>query len=75
MDKACQNPVRDHGQYDIAQQSLLKGKESDMSNRGDDNVPASQCVDSLIDLYEAWSKPEEADKRRARLPQTDAAGE
>ncbi len=27
---------------------------------------------NLIELYEAWGKPEEAEKWRAKLPQTEA---
>ncbi len=30
---------------------------------------------NLIDLYEAWGKPKEAEKRRAKLPQTETADE
>jgi hypothetical protein len=28
----------------------------------------------LIELYEAWDKPEKAEQWRAKLPQTDAVG-
>jgi hypothetical protein len=30
---------------------------------------------NLIELYEAWGKPEEAEKWRAKLPQTEAVRE
>jgi hypothetical protein len=30
---------------------------------------------NLIALYEAWNKPEEAEKWRAKLPQTEALRE
>jgi hypothetical protein len=30
---------------------------------------------NLIEIYEAWSKPEKAQKRRAKLPQTEAVEE
>jgi hypothetical protein len=29
------------------------------------------CADALIELYEAWDKPEKADEWRAKLPQTE----
>jgi hypothetical protein len=29
----------------------------------------------LLDLYEAWNKPEEAEKRRAKVPQMEAVDE
>jgi len=31
----------------------------------------SQLLDNLIDLYEAWGKPEDAEKWRAKLPTTE----
>jgi len=30
------------------------------------------AVPRLIDLYEAWNKPEKAEKWRAKLPKTEA---
>jgi len=30
---------------------------------------------NLIELYEAWSKPEKAEEQRAKLPQTEAVEE
>ena len=35
----------------------------------------SQSRYTLIELYEAWNKPEEAEKWRAKLVQTKAADE
>jgi len=29
-------------------------------------------MNNLINLYEAWSKPEKAEEWRAKLPQTEA---
>jgi hypothetical protein len=34
-----------------------------------------ESLDNLIDLYEAWDKPEKANEWRAKLPQTEAAEE
>jgi hypothetical protein len=32
-------------------------------------------MNNLIDLYEAWNKPEEAEKWRTKLPQIEAVEE
>jgi len=32
-----------------------------------------EFLNNLIDLYEAWGKPEKADEWRAKLPQTEAS--
>jgi len=32
-------------------------------------------LNNLIDLYEAWNKPEKAEEWRAKLPQTEAIDE
>jgi hypothetical protein len=37
------------------------------------NTPKSHS--SLIQLYEAWDKPEKAEEWRAKLPQTEAVKE
>jgi hypothetical protein len=34
-----------------------------------------ESLDNLIDLYEAWDKPEKANEWRAKLPQTEAEEE
>jgi len=33
------------------------------------------CCRGLIDLYEVWNKPEEAEEWRAKLAQTEAVNE
>jgi len=33
--------------------------------------PTLKSLDKLIDLYEAWNKPEKAEEWRAKLPQTE----
>jgi hypothetical protein len=37
---------------------------------GDNHPHTLESWNNLIDLYEAWNKSEEADKWRAKLPQT-----
>jgi len=39
---------------------------------GDTHPHTLQSLNNLIDLYEAWNKPEKAEKWRAKLPQTEA---
>jgi hypothetical protein len=34
-----------------------------------------EFINNLIDLYEAWGKPEKAEKWRTKLPQTKAVDE
>jgi len=34
-----------------------------------------ESINNLIDLNEAWNKQEEAEKRRAKLPHTEAVEE
>jgi hypothetical protein len=38
---------------------------------GDTHTHARESVKNLIDLYETWNKPEEADKWRAKLPEKE----
>jgi hypothetical protein len=42
---------------------------------GDDHLDTSESSNNLIKLYEAWNKPEEAAKWRAKPPQTEAVRE
>jgi hypothetical protein len=35
----------------------------------------NKIVNNLIELYEAWGKPEQAEKWRAKLPKTEAVEE
>jgi hypothetical protein len=42
----------------------------------DDTHPhTKESVNNLIDLYEAWNKPDKAEEWRAKLPQTEAERE
>jgi hypothetical protein len=34
-----------------------------------------QSLNNLIELYEAWGKPEKAEEWRAKLPETEAVEE
>jgi hypothetical protein len=39
---------------------------------GDTYPHTQQSLNNLINLYEAWNKPKEAQKWRAKLPKTEA---
>jgi hypothetical protein len=49
---------------------LCEAREDRRLNLGDTHPLTLQLWNNLIDLYEAWNKPEEAEKWRAKLPQT-----
>ena len=42
---------------------------------GDYHPDTLESWKNLIDLYEAWGKPEKAEEWRSKLTQTEAAGE
>jgi hypothetical protein len=42
---------------------------------GDTHPHTLQSWNNLIELYEAWNKPEKANQWRAKLPQTAAVQE
>jgi serine/threonine protein kinase len=66
---ACQAYSR--GQYRYAEQMLIKALESSLLLRDDDSERAA-CIEDLIEVYEAWDKPEEIEKWRAKLPHKQA---
>ena len=38
---------------------------------GDDHPYTVNFINNLVQLYEAWGKPEKAEEWRAKLPQTE----
>jgi len=42
---------------------------------GDSHPHTLESKNNLIDLYEAWNKPEDAEKWRTNLPKTEATTE
>jgi hypothetical protein len=42
---------------------------------GDTHPHTLESLNNLIELYEAWGKPEKAEEWRAKLPQTKATDE
>jgi tetratricopeptide (TPR) repeat protein len=53
-------------QYGHAEQVLIKALESSPLLRADDSERAA-CIEDLIEVYEAWNKPEKVNEWRAKL--------
>ena len=60
-------------QYEEAEPLLIEAIQGRRLKLGYTHPHTLESWKNLIDLYEAWNKPEEAAKWRARLPQTEAA--
>jgi hypothetical protein len=54
----------------IVQVDVVLGNRQKKSD--EDRPHTQQSIENLIELYEAWGKPEEAEKWRAELSQTEA---
>jgi tetratricopeptide (TPR) repeat protein len=57
--------------YDKAEPLMLRAVWGRRLTLGDEHPDTLETWNSLIALYEAWNKPEQAEKWRAKLPQTD----
>jgi hypothetical protein len=55
--------------------SLLKAVENRRLKLGDTRPHTLESLNNLIDLYEAWNKPEKAKEWQAKLQQTEAKTE
>jgi thioredoxin-like negative regulator of GroEL len=62
------------GQYGCAEQNLLKALESSPLLRDDDSERKA-CIERLIELYEAWGKPEKAEEWRVKLSSKEGTEE
>lgn len=58
--------------YVNAEQLLLEALEGRCLKLGDTHPHTLESWNNLIELYEAWDKPETANQWRAKLPQTEA---
>jgi len=58
----------DKGQYDHAEPLLLKEETTSRRVFGNDHTTTWICVRTLVRLYEAWGKTEQAEQWRAILP-------
>ena len=59
------------GDYDNAEPLLLEALKGRRLKLGDQHQHTLESLNNLIDLYEAWNKPEKAEKWRAKLIQTE----
>jgi len=50
---------------------LVESVEGCHLKLGDKHPYTQESQKNLIDLYESWNKPEKAEERRAKLPQTE----
>ena len=66
---------KQQAKYQEADELLLEAVEGRRLTLGDRHPPTQQSLNNLIDLYEAWNKPEKAEEWRAKLPQTEAIEE
>jgi serine/threonine protein kinase/tetratricopeptide (TPR) repeat protein len=58
----------DEGQYEAAEQELTTALATAKRYLGDTHPETRGCILAFIELYEAWGKPQEAEKWRAQLP-------
>lgn len=57
--------------HDKAEPLLVEAIKGSRFKLGDTHPPTLESWKNLIDLYEAWGKPEEADEWRAKLSQSE----
>jgi len=63
---------QEQARYEEAEKLLLETVEGRRLKLGDAHPHTLESWHNLIELYEAWGKPEEAEKWRAKLPQKEA---
>jgi hypothetical protein len=56
-----------------AEAILLRAFDLSITGSDPQNSKTAEVIQSLIQLYEAWNKPEKAKEWRAKLSQTEAA--
>ncbi|UCC98001.1 MAG: tetratricopeptide repeat protein, partial [Phycisphaerales bacterium] len=61
--------------YDLAEQELGALLKSVRKHLGPTHPETRSCILALIELYEAWNKPEKAEEWRTKLPKTEAERE
>lgn len=69
------NVYKEQGNYDKAESLLIETVEGRRLKLGDTHPHTLESWNSLIDLYEAWGKPQEAEEWRAKLPQIKTSDE
>ncbi len=63
---------KEQTRYDEAEPLLVEAVTGRRLKLSDSHPNTLQSLNNLIDLYEAWNKPEKAKEWRAKLPQTEA---
>jgi tetratricopeptide (TPR) repeat protein len=63
------------GNYEKAEPLLVKAVEGRFLKLGDKHPHTQESIKNIIDLYEAWNKPERANEWRAKLPEKETADE
>ena len=63
---------KEQARYDAAEPLLLEAVEGRRLKLGDTHPHTLESWNNLIELYEAWGKPEKANEWRAKLPQIEA---
>ena len=63
------------GRFDEAEPLLLEGYAAIGRACGSDDGRTREALQRLIELYEAWGKPEKADEYRALLPEADESSD
>ncbi len=61
---------KEQARYDKAESLLLETLEDRCKVLGEEHPDTLGSLNNLIELYEAWGKPEKAEEWRAKLPQT-----
>jgi len=80
-DRAIHNMVRlgwvytEQQRYDEAEALLLDAFELSHRVLGPLDQITIESIGKVVELYEAWNKPEQANQWRAKLPQTEAVDE
>jgi tetratricopeptide (TPR) repeat protein len=63
---------KEQGFYDKAEKLLLEAVDGRCLKLGDTHPHTLQSLNNLIELYDAWGKPEKAEQWQAKLLQTEA---
>ena len=66
---------RDQKKFDDAEELLLEAIEGRRLKLSETHPHTIESIKNLIDLYEAWNKPEKAQEWQAKFPQTEAKTE
>ena len=67
--------LTDVARYEQAEALLLSAYPVLRDTLGSENVRTKRSLNHLVELYEAWEKPDEAARFRALLPEVDAPEE